>query len=162
MRARHSPKSASIVNTTCFRENVDRVVGEFGPLDASTSGRGLSERESLPSRGRRRLPRDSIVRYGVVERIIARDDIPAATRIDALVPQAQDETRPECPSARMRLSTCRNFVQAVELDPMLAGHALAMTLEERLSRLDSIRDAGDSGRSRQGGDHRRTQVRSHA
>lgn len=118
-------------------KNVDRVVGEFGPLD--TSIQDAASRARIASlTGRRRLARDSIA-IGVVERIIERNDIPAATRIDALF------LRHRMKLARVSeredaLVDMPQLLQAVELDPMLAGHALAMTLEERLSRLDSIRD----------------------
>ena len=118
-------------------KNVDRVVGEFGPLDTDIQDAAARARIASLS-GRRRLARDSIA-IGVVERIIERDDIPAATRIDALflrhrIKLARVSEREDA------LADMPELLRAVELDSRLAGHALAITLEERLARLDSIRD----------------------
>ena len=118
-------------------KNVDRVVGEFGPLDSDIQDAAARARiASL--KGRRRLARDSIA-IGVVERIIERDDIPDETRIDALflrhrIKLARVSEREDA------LANMPELLRAVELDSRLAGRALAITLEERLSRLESIRD----------------------
>ena len=118
-------------------KNVDRVVGEFGPLDSGIQDAAARARIASLS-GRRRLARDSIA-IGIVERIIERDDIPVAPRIDALF------LRHRMKLARVSeredaLANMPELLRAVELDSRLAGRALAMTLEERLSRLKSIRD----------------------
>ncbi|HAW95320.1 MAG TPA: hypothetical protein DCX60_03495 [Phycisphaerales bacterium] len=115
---------------------VDRVVGEFGPSDtgiqtAAARARIASLKDRTP------LLRDP-QSIGVIERIIEREDIPAATRIDALF------LRHGMKLARMSerrdaLENRPELVRAIEIDPALAGSALAVILEKRLSRLNDIR-----------------------
>ncbi len=118
-------------------KNVDRVVGEFGPLDTDIQDAAARARIASLS-GRSRLARDPIA-IGVLERIMERDEIPAATRIDALflrhrIKLARVSEREDA------LADMPELLRAFELDPRLAGGALATTLEERLFRLESIRE----------------------
>ena len=120
-----------------LRRNVERMLGEFGPLDETLQAAASRARLATIS-GRTRLPRTSRSKR-IVEEIIERENIPGEIRIEALF--LRHAMGLKSPSERSsQLESMPWLVRAFELGPTSAGKRLTKTIEERLNSLESLRD----------------------
>jgi hypothetical protein len=119
-----------------LQRNVERMLGDFGPLDVTLQAAASRARLASIS-GRKRLPRNNRSRR-LVEQIMARDDIPSEIRIDALF--LRHKMRLGRGSERAKaLESMPELVKAFELNRGLAGRRLTGMLEEQLGLLESLR-----------------------